>query len=312
MRVLDIGAYDAILGIDWLKRQGKMTCDWTLKSISFQHHGQDITLQGIVQLQQAQLTEISTEQLQKWISGNEVWALAMLDDVSPSPHSTQSAPASPDLQVLLDEYGDVFAEPSTLPPHRALDHAITLDKDARPVNTRPYQYSPLQKDEIERQVAEMLKAGILSNSMSPFTSPVLLVKKKDGTWRFCIDYRKLNELTVKNKFPLPLVDELLDELAGTKFFSKLDLRAGYHQIRMRPSDEEKTAFKMHHGHFQFRVMLFGLTNAPATFQCIMNSVFAPFLRKFIIVFLDDILVYSPTWELHLTHLAPVSLLCKTI
>jgi hypothetical protein len=173
----------------------------------------------------------------------------MLDAVSPSPPSTQSAPSSPDLQVLLDEYGDVFAEPSTLPPHRALDHAITLDKDARPVNTWPYQYSPLQKDEIERQVAEMLEAGIISNSMSPFASPVLLVKKKDGTWWFYIDYRKLNELIVKNKFPLPVVDELLDELAGTKFFSKLDLRAGYHQIRMRPSDEEKTVFKMHQGHF---------------------------------------------------------------
>jgi hypothetical protein len=193
--------------------------------------------------------------------------------------------------VLLSEFDDVFNDPKQLPPRRALDHAITFEATAGPVNARPYCYSPSQKDEIERQVAEMLEASIITASMSPFASPVLLLKNKDGTWRFFIDYRRLNTLTVKNKFPLPDVDELLDELAGTKYFSKLDLRAGYRQIRMRPDDEEKIAFKTHHGHFQFRVMPFGLTNAPTTFQCVMNSVFAPFLRKFVIVFLDDILVY---------------------
>lgn len=301
MRILDLGAYDAVLGMDWLKGCGKMTVDWTLKSMEFVHNGKPVVLQGMLNKQRQSVQEISTIQLQKLLAGNDVWAMAVLDCV-PAAGENSTVSVAPDLQALLTDHQDVFSEPNSLPPQRQLDHAISLESDARPCNSRPYRYSPLQKDEIERQINEMLAAGIITESMSPFASPVLLVKKKDGTWRFCVDYRRLNELTIKNKFPLPVVDELLDELAGTKFFSKLDLRAGYHQIRMRPEDEAKTAFKTHHDHFQFRVMPFGLTNAPATFQCIMNSVFAPFLRKFVIVFLDDILVYSASWEEHLHHL----------
>jgi len=301
MRILDLGAYDAVLGMDWLQICGQMTVDWTLKTMEFIQDGKPVYLQGTVTKQQEKLQELSSEQLHKWLAGNDVWAMAILDTILDSAGERTST-LSPDLQALLSEYKDVFRAPNSLPPHRQLDHAISLEPDARPINVRPYRYSPLQKDEIERQVKEMLEAGLISESMSPFASHVLLVKKKDGSWRFCIDYRRLNDLTIKNKFSLPVVDGLLDELAGTRFFSKLDLRAGYHQIRMHPEDEQKTAFKTHHGHFQFQVMPFGLTNGPATFQCVMNSVFAPFLRKFVIVFLDDILIYSPSWEEHLTHL----------
>uniref|UniRef100_A0A8R7QJ03 Reverse transcriptase domain-containing protein n=1 Tax=Triticum urartu TaxID=4572 RepID=A0A8R7QJ03_TRIUA len=148
----------------------------------------------------------------------------------------------------------------------------------------------------------MLKSGVIAHSLSPYVAPVLLVKKKDVSWRFCVDFRRLNTATVKNKFPLPVVDELLDELGGAAYFSKIDLRAGYHQIRMREEDEEKTTFKTHHGHYHFRVMPFGLCNAPATFQCLMNSVFGRHVCKFIIIFLDDILVFSFDLQEHEEHL----------
>jgi hypothetical protein len=166
----------------------------------------------------------------------------------------------------------------------------------------PYRYSPEQKDEIERQVTKMLEARIVVPSLSPFASSVLLVKKKDNSWRFCVNYRKLNSLSIKNKFPLPVIDEFLDEIAGAKFFSTIDLASGFHQIRMVPEDEAKTAFKTHHGHFQFRVMSFSLTNAPATFQYLMNAIFGKYMRRFVLVFMDDILVFSKPLEEHIGHL----------
>jgi hypothetical protein len=284
-RILNLQNYDGILGLDWLAKYSPMLSHWAQQWIAFQAADQLVVLHGED-------------------TPGQTYAMLELHIVREAPD--EAVPKlRPDLQSLLDQFASVFDAPTGLPPRRQYDHQIPLIPGARPVSMRPYRVAPELKSEIEQQIQELLRLGVITHSNSPFASPVLLVRKQDKTWRLVVDYRHLNALTVKGKYPLPVIDELLDELAGARWFSKLDLRAGYHQIRLAPGEEFKTAFQTHNGHYEFKVMAFGLTGAPATFQFAMNASLAPVLRKFALVFFDDILIYSVTYEDHLKHVEQV-------
>lgn len=188
-------------------------------------------------------------------------------------------------QNLLEEYHELVQDLKRLPPVRHwFDHAKPLQEGANPVNIRPYRYPAMQKSVIEELIKEMMHKGIIQMSSSPFASLVFLVKKKIWGWRLFVDYRMVNKLTIKNRYLIPLMEDLFDELGKARIFSKLDLKSSYHQIRVKEEDRGKTAFQTHAEHYEFLVMSFGLSNAPATFQNIMNHICRDYLRNFVIVF----------------------------
>ncbi|GKE32764.1 putative nucleotidyltransferase, ribonuclease H, partial [Tanacetum coccineum] len=207
---------------------------------------------------------------------------------------------------VVREFEDLFLEDlSGLPPQQQVKFHIDLVPGATPIAKSPYRLAPLERLELSGQLQELQDKGFIRPSHSPWGAPVLFVKKKDGSLRMCIDYRELNKLTDKNRYPLSRIDDLFDQLQGLRFFSKIDLRSGYHQLRLHEDDIPKTAFQTRYGHFEFTVMPFGLTNAPIVFMDLMNRVCKPYLDKFVIVFIDDILIYSKTKEDHEVHLGLV-------
>lgn len=272
-----------ILGLNWLSSFSPMQVHWAQKWLAIPYEGATAVLLGNA----PDLPVGAVVQL----------CLVQESDMSPPDSSVPQA-----VQALVAEFASLFEPITGLPPNRACDHSIPLIPGAQPVFVRLYRYAPVLKSKIEKQVSDMLQQGIIQKSNSAFASPVLLVKKKDHSWRFCVDYRQLNAITAKGKYHVPIIEELLDEPSGAAFFTTLDLQPGFHQIRMKDGEELKTAFQTHFGQFEFRVMSFGLTGALGTFQDSMNTTLSPCLRKFVLVFFDDILIYSRTLEDHLQHL----------
>ncbi|KAL4279714.1 hypothetical protein GQ457_03G015840 [Hibiscus cannabinus] len=274
--VLTLKGSDIVLGVQWLVTLGPIQWDFATYEMQFQLAETVVKLRGLQAPPVEWVESKACIKLFKGIGSSYTASLLMLD----TQLELKGAECLPQgISDLLHEFSDVFAEPKGLPPARGFEHRINLVDEQAVVKMKPYRYPSWQKDEIEKMINEMLGSGIIRDGNSAFSSPVVMVKKKDNSWRMCVDYRRLNQVTIKDKFPMPVIEELLDELGEARVFSKLDLRSGYHQIRMWEDDIHKTAFRTHEGHYEFLVMPFGLTNAPATFQSLMNRVFREQLRK---------------------------------
>jgi hypothetical protein len=265
--------------------------------------GLDIILgMGWMRVHKALLdTATRVVQLDSSLYGTQILQLLVIPVATPSVHHT----AAQNLEDILVacEFPDVFPEDlSGMPSDRDVEFVIELQPGTAPLPRRPYKMTPKELAELKVQLNELLDKGYIRPSSSPWGCPALFMKKKDQSLRLCVDYRPLNAVTVKNKYPLPRIDNLFDQLAGAKVFSKVDLHSGYHQIKIRLEDVPKTAFSTRYGLYECLIMSFGLTNAPAHFMYLMNSVFIPELDKFVVVFIDDILIYCKSEEEHAQHL----------
>eukprot|EP00253_Pinus_taeda_P008664 PITA_08664 len=299
LNVLPLGSYDILIGMDWLERHWSLVDSKTKVIYYKDQNGDRKEMQGIQR--PVQIRPITATQLAKCIrKGCQMYVIQV------GFADSKDKAATLDNISVIREFADVFPkEIPGLPPKRNIDFTIELIPGAAPVSRAPYRMSLPELTELKMQLQELLDKNYIRPSVSPWGAPVLFVKKKDGTLRMCIDYRQLNKLTIKNKYPLPRIDELFDQVKGTTMFSKIDLRSGYHQIRIKEEDIAKTAFRTRYGHYEFLVLPFGLTNAPATFMCLMNSIFHQYLDRFVLISIDDILIYSRTVEEHQEHLRMV-------
>ncbi|GJS32937.1 putative reverse transcriptase domain-containing protein [Tanacetum coccineum] len=290
---IELGTFDVIIGMDWLVLHdavivcGKKEVHIPLKKRTLVVKGDDSV---------SRLKVVSCMKVKKYVDRGSCLFVAQVVEKEPAERRLEDVP-------VIREFPDVFPEDLPgLPPSRQVEFVIELVPGAAPVARAPYRLAPSEMKELAKQLQELSDKGFIRPSSSPWGAPVLFVKKKDGSFRMCIDYRELNKLTIKNRYPLPRIDDLFDQLQGSSVYSKIDLRSGYHQLRVREKDIPITAFRTRYGHYEFQVMPFGLTNAPAVFMDLMNRVCRPFLDKFVIVFIDDILIYSKNKEEHKEHL----------
>ncbi|GKA96705.1 putative reverse transcriptase domain-containing protein [Tanacetum coccineum] len=298
---VELGSFNAIIGMDWLaKYQAVIACAEKIVRIPWGNETLIIHGDGSNQGNVTRSNIILYTKMQKYMQKGFPIFLAHVTAKEVEDKSEKKR--LEDVPIVRD-FPKVFPKDLPgLPPTRQVEFQIDLVPGAAPVARAPYRLAPSEMKELSEQLKELSDKGFIRPSSSPWGAPVLFVKKKDGSFRMCIDYRELNKLTVKNRYPLPRIDDLFDQLQGSSVYSKIDLRSGYHQLRVREEDIPKTAFKTRYGHYKFQVMPFGLTNAHAVFMDLMNRVCKPYLDKFMIVFIDDTLIYSKNKQEHEEHL----------
>ncbi|GJS19623.1 putative reverse transcriptase domain-containing protein [Tanacetum coccineum] len=306
----ELGSFDAIIGMDWLaKYQAVIVCAEKIVRIPWRNKTLIIHGDGSNQGNVTRLNIISCTKTQKYM---EKGFPIFLAHVTAKEVEDKSEKKRLEDVPIVQDFPKVFPEDLLgLPPTRQVEFQIDLVPGAAPVARAPYRLAPSEMKELSEQLKELSDKGFIRPSSSPWGAPVLFVKKKDGSFRMCIDYQELNKLTVKNRYPLPRIDDLFDQLQGSSVYSKIDLRSGYHQLRVREEDILKTAFRTHYEPLRISSLCRrGLTNAPAVFMDLMNRVCKPYLDKFVIVFIDDILIYSKNKQEHEEHLKLILELLK--
>ncbi|KAJ9547942.1 hypothetical protein OSB04_020485 [Centaurea solstitialis] len=299
---IKIGSFDIIVGMDWMSNhRATICCAEKIVMLALPDGG---VLEVHGDKPRRDIRIVSYMKMRSHLRKECVAFMAYVIDKKAKEKQIQDIP-------VVREFPKVFPEELPgLPPQRQVEFHIDLVPGVGPIAKSPYRLAPSEMQELSSQLQELLDKGFIRPSCSPWGAPVLFVKKKDGSFRMCIDYRELNKITIKNRYPLPRIDDLFDQLQGATYFSKVDLRSEYHQMRVREEDIAKTAFRTRYGHYEFLVMPFGLTNAPAVFMDLMNRVCRPYLDKFMIVFIDDILIYSQSKEDHEQHLRLILELLK--